>query len=104
MWQCVGQKAPERLLNGVDLVPARIVELSHPYVFVHGDLGWHLTWGVLFDATQDRVLAYETYGAKGDITGAFGRMEVPRVLRMAIAECGVEWKGLWPNDLPEVRP
>ncbi|MEX0303844.1 MAG: hypothetical protein AB3N24_15605 [Leisingera sp.] len=101
LWKCVDQKVSEQYWTGVDLVPARIIELSDPYVFVYGDLGWHLTWGVLFDATPGTPLAYETYGAKGDITGAFGRMETPEILSDAIAGCGAEWIGVWPGDWPD---
>ncbi|MEO9648648.1 MAG: hypothetical protein ABJ360_21235 [Roseobacter sp.] len=104
LWHCVGQKTPERLLNGVRLRPFRIVLLEKPYAFVEGALGYHLTWGVLFRVSKDGLIAYETYGAKGDITGAFGRMPVPRILRRAIIECGAEWKGLWPDEWPERRP
>lgn len=102
--ECVDQKTPDRLLNGIDLAPARIIEMSQPYVFVHGALGWHTTWALLFDVTNDEVTAYETYGAEGDRTGAFGRMKVPKVLRKALVDCEVKWKGLWPNEWPEQRP
>ena len=101
--QCVFQKAPDHLPNGIDLGPARVMELPETYVFVHGSLGWHTTWAVLFDVTNDGVSAYETYGADGDMPGAFGRMAVPELLRSALVECEVEWKGLWPNDWPELR-
>jgi len=100
---CVAQNVPERTWNGIDLAPARILELQDGYIFVHGDLGWHLTWGVLFETKDGTTKAYETYGSEGDMTGAFGRMEVPHALKRALVECGVDWGDLWPNAWPEQR-
>lgn len=99
-WHCVEQLAPQTLANGIALSPARFVQLPNQFVFVNGNLGWHLTWGVLLDTSLQPPHAYETYGAKGDATGAFGRMETPHTLRKAITECGFKWQGLWPNEWP----
>jgi hypothetical protein len=103
MWLCLGHKIPERRWNGYDLVPRGSIDFSSSEIFVHGFLGWHLSWGVLFDVSDSDLVAYETYGSKGDASGAFGRIEVPSVLSEAIVECGVEWKGLWPNEWPQAN-
>ena len=100
---CVAERVPENPGNGVDLNQARVAEPTDSFVFIFGTLGWHTTWGVLFDVQRERIVAYETFGSKGDITGAFGRMEVPGVLRRALIACDVEWLGLWPREWPE-RP
>lgn len=87
--------------NRVSLRVNRTQKLDAPYFFVHGALGWHLTWGVLFDISADPVKAYETYGSKGDITGTIGRMPVPFSISSTLEKCGYQWAGLWEHDWPE---
>lgn len=103
VWQCVGRVAPDRFVTTYEFTSARFLNLSGPNILVFGTLGHHRTWALLFDTTQDRPVAYETFGANGSMTGIFGRMPVPDVLRDALVECGAAWKGLWPDRLPERR-
>lgn len=77
--------------------------LEDGFHFMRGSLGWHLTWGVLLDLKSTPIIAYETYGADGDMTGAFGRQIVPVKVRAALETCGIVWGGLWPQKWPQKR-
>jgi hypothetical protein len=85
----------------IDMTHTDIVELDGAIVYAHGTLGWHTTWGVLFDFNASPAHAYETYGSKGDIVDAFGRMRVPASLTAGLVACGLEWKGLWLQEWPD---
>lgn len=101
---CVAINIPTRSWSGVDLTPKRLIELEGDFVFIHGAIGWHTTWGVLLDTKVEAPLSYETYGAQGDLTRAFGRMAVPTQLIRAIQDCGSDWHGVWQHEWPKRAP
>ncbi len=78
-------------------------EIKAPYHLVNGNLGWHVSWVVLVDLSQQPFRGYETYGLERSGTGAFGRRPIPWSVTGALAACGVRFEGHWQGTPPWVE-
>ena len=95
--ECTEDTTSER-----DLFPTRMVELQDGFSFAHGLLGYHTTWGVIFDMNTAPPTVYETVEGNA-LSLPFGRMEVPESMKRALVECGADWRGLWVGEWPDYR-
>ncbi len=77
-----------------------VLEAGDQLYSIQGNLGHHVTWIAILDKSLQPVKAYETYGAEGDATGAFGRSKIPSDVIKALKTCGIQFAGLWQGPLP----
>ncbi len=78
---------------------SRWIELNTDTYVLSGQLGWHISWGVLLDQSTNPPSAYETIKAEG-LGRAFGQSETPPAIIIALRKCGVAWQGDWLGPIP----
>ena len=96
-------------LDGIDLerewddsfASGMVIDENGPIVQIHGRIGWHVTWAALIDFSGSPVFAFETFGAEGSMTRAFGRHPLNEAMIASFEHCGVPFGGLWNGPIPQ---
>lgn len=89
-------------LHPSDLHPSELEEREGGYFLARGMIGYHSTWAVLINTKSKPITAYETYLFSEEVDPFEGR-EVPSAIRIALFKCGIEWRGVWPGEWPQVK-
>ncbi len=98
--ECLEDRAVYKPKNPDVFDMARWVEVDSEIYFLHGLLGWHVTWAVILDQSETPARAFETINSPGEGRGAVGRAKTPPAIIIALQKCGVSWMGDWMDPLP----
>lgn len=73
---------------------------SNSHYVIAGRIGWHVTWAAIVPLEAEAPIAYESFGAEGNMDGAIFRTELPARIVGSLKRCGVTFGGVYPGAIP----